>query len=172
MSHATTVVVPEGGVAQIHYGGEGRPVTGRLVSEPGSPRQNWDAPWLVRRSRDGSWAGEGGPMHGSVFVQSGNFITRKARVAAIHGLMADTARLERSLPPTHYRLEVDADGNFRGEDIPPGTYDLCVRATESAGMNSFVVVAETVHELAVPEGTAPWEAGTVVVPERQGVLDY
>lgn len=92
---------------------------------------------------------------------------RKANNAAFtSGARQTAARLARTYP-----LEIETDGSFRIEDVPPGTYELRIRVTRpdeniNARPRPFGSEEELgllTREVVVPEGKEPLDLGTLKV---------
>lgn len=111
-SHRLTVTVRPGEVTRVEWGGTGRVVTGRLTARaPGK----WD------------WTGRGHRSLSSRLPKPPIPSTLDARVwnASVEG----RAWLNREL--RQYSPVMEADGRFRFEDVPPGTYDLQMMFTST-----------------------------------------
>ncbi len=112
MSHAKEVIVPPGGIAEVTIGGNGRTVTGRLVLSGDLPEHDWrdDLQSLVQK----------GPKP-PVFTPTSDF-------DVIQRYHSELERYNASLQK--YFLEIQPDGSFRIEDVPPGEYTLELHVTQ------------------------------------------
>lgn len=66
-----------------------------------------------------------------------------------------------------YFLNVDFEGNFRVDDLPPGKYRITgwlSNPDPSAFAMSRRIIAPVEAELTIPEGKDPFDAGTIKVP--------
>ena len=100
-THTTTIELKPGQTTKVTLGGTGRPVVGRLQLPDG-----------VKESAD--W--------------NSSFSTNSIREALDPAFFFGAGLPLRSLPSHSFRVE--ADGSFRVEDLPPGDYELSVRAFE------------------------------------------
>lgn len=68
-----------------------------------------------------------------------------------------------------YPLDMDADGSFQIEDVPPGTYELRIRVTKFPGTTPPIMrdpgetLGSLVQEVVIPEGTDPLDLGVLKV---------
>ena len=72
-----------------------------------------------------------------------------------------------------YVLSFEADGSFRAEDVPPGTYELKIHVTKPSANPNFAawenpadVLGSLTREVVVPSGDMPFDLGTQVVPMK------
>jgi protocatechuate 3,4-dioxygenase beta subunit len=136
--NSAVVVVRSGETASIRIGGTGRPLTGRIVATGSDPNVT--------------------PK-----IQSANLslklpdenIPSPTDAVAYRQWMESEAALARSRAQRSYTLRPDADGTFRIEDIPAGTYTLTVIVNSSGRSESqpgmTIGFERLTKEIVVPE---------------------
>jgi hypothetical protein len=108
-SHPLRVRVESGATARVVYGGEGRPVKGRVVGrDPGTDSSGLR--WFSKRT-----------LEKPEVPDPDGFATPESYRKSLRTFM----RLREYLAQFRvYGVEVGQDGRFRVEDVPPGTYIL------------------------------------------------
>jgi protocatechuate 3,4-dioxygenase beta subunit len=153
-SHRVVVSVKAGETNRVDYALRGRVVTG-FVSADSAVDWNQDAHLLMAKL--------GPPPREPAYPNfGGQAAFRKARRT-----YANTpAVLEYEKKRQQIQLVFDSEGNFRAEDVPPGTYELQIRVTQPPPANQSrnryygerPQIGSLVKEIVVPPG----ESGTGV----------
>jgi hypothetical protein len=117
MSHSREVIVPPGGTAEVKIGGDGRTLIGRLALSADLPGHDWrdDLQSLVQKGSDRP-----------VLRPTSNF-------DVLEGFHHELERYNASVQK--YFLEIESDGSFRIEDVPPGEYNLELQVTQPISSN-------------------------------------
>ncbi|MFT4588487.1 MAG: protocatechuate 3,4-dioxygenase beta subunit [Limisphaerales bacterium] len=142
-----TVTVDAGRTAVIVYGGKGRPITGRVT---GDADLTVDVHLLSLK------------LAGSApeFPNADDFATRSDRTKGIEDFFR-RPWAEHESARRDYRLNFEADGSFRIDDVPAGDYELHIAVTEpkngKAGYNPYAQLT-----------AIAWLNQDVVVPEMPG----
>jgi peroxiredoxin len=145
------VTVKAGEVTQVQYGGDGRQVVGQVEG---------NVNWL-------------NDVHSLVLKQAPVPVPRVedfATVAAFEkarDTYSATESARQKLYARSYQLQFDTDGSFHIDDVPPGTYELRIRATEPLQNEGDrwnpafkpKELASLVREVVVPAGTDPLDLG-------------
>jgi protocatechuate 3,4-dioxygenase beta subunit len=110
------VTVRPGEVVEVHHGGQGRPIIGRVEGNVDWSRN--DQVLVLKQAA--------APPHPSVsdFATIAGF--EKARDA-----YSDVERPNQERAARTYLLQFERDGSFRIDDVPEGTYELRIRVTDS-----------------------------------------
>jgi len=131
-------IVRSGDIASIKIGGTGRPLTGRIVvagSDPSVSSKIGSASLALKLPDDN--------------------IPSPSDAAAYRQWMESEAALARSRAQRSYGLRLEADGTFRLEDIPAGTYTLTVIVGPTMRMSTAGTPAQRperlTHDIVVPE---------------------
>ena len=151
LSYNTELDVRSGEVARVIIGGNGRQVTGRLRTVPDDRVRDWNSNFQLL-------AGQGSEDPG-----------QEAR----SGLNAFCFLF-------NYYLEIEPDGEFVVQDVPPGRYRLEIRLTEplqnlpedNSGVRPRRQLGEVIVEIAVPEAADahaadPVDLGVITVPLKE-----
>jgi AhpC/TSA family len=109
------VTVRPGGVVQVHYGGQGRPIIGRVE---GNVDWSRDDQVLVLKQA-------AAPPHPSVSDYATIAAFEKARDAYY-----DVERPKQERAARTYFLQFERDGSFRIDDVTEGVYELRIRVTD------------------------------------------
>lgn len=156
------VTINAGQTNIVEYASMGRAVIGQALPEPGDASVNWqnDAHTLSLKLPDASPRGRPNREDYATFEAF-----RKANDASFRSeTQAQQARQARA-----YGLEIENDGSFRIEDVPPGNYELRIRVTkpdESQQRNPFgneQELGSLVRDIVVSEGKEPLDLGTLRV---------
>ena len=166
-NHQTTVQIQSGAVANVQIGGTGGVVSGRFVFS--------DA------SRPINWAKQMASATLSVKLPALP-IPRGLRTEDVEKWQTDYWRSEagqaRSLAARAYPIDVEPDGTFIAEDVPPGTYELHASLMDSNIDNGWPHLGASKslgyiqRDLVVPESSsgaasAPMEIGTILIPSHK-----
>jgi hypothetical protein len=162
-SHRWPLVLRAGETQRIDYTFGGRPLVGRAEAGDLVDWQNDRHLLVAKNSSSESW-----PARGAMTANELD-IVREAWARSEEHLAA-----ERKFQV--FQLVFDPDGNFRADDVLPGTYEIRIRLTKppqtSQGpAGSREELGRVVREVTVPAG-APNEAfdvGTLEVPLKNGL---
>ena len=118
---------------KVEYTSAGRVVIGQAVTEPRDLVVNWqnDTHTLSLKLSDTS---------PSVRPNREDYATFEAFRKAHDASFRSEAQTKQARQARAYALEIEDDGSFRIEDVPPGTYELRIRVTkpdESQQRNFF-----------------------------------
>ena len=145
VSHAVSVAVNAGAVAQVVLGGTGRPIIGtaHFAGAPGAI--DWQSvPARLRLKL----ANETGP-----YPRRHNFASKEAFIAAMDKW--DQARRA----DRNFGTFCDTNGSFRLQDIPAGTYELVIKLWDSK------TSSVTPRERSDPEPEIGSIVSEVIVPD-------
>ena len=109
-SHRTEVEVKPGGTNHVVIGGTGRPVIGRAIARNSDKEIDWT-----------QCQGNINALQ-SIPAPSGGLLG---------GLLANFVPPARRVQPKSYGFPCKADGSFRVEDVPAGTYSINISAMET-----------------------------------------
>jgi hypothetical protein len=110
-SHRTDIAVEPGSTNRVLIGGTGRPVVGRGIAPTGDKPIDWTQ------------------CRGNVTaVQT---IPPPASRGLLGGLISSLVTPARRVQPRSYSFACSADGTFRVEDVPAGTYSISISAMET-----------------------------------------
>ncbi|MBK9138221.1 MAG: redoxin domain-containing protein [Verrucomicrobia bacterium] len=166
-THQLPVEVLPGRTNFVEYASAGRVIIGQAVAEP----PDLVVPW----QRDVHTLNLKLPVAPPRVPNYEDFATTAAFQRAYNEFRLSQQQLELAGQARTYALEIEPDGSFRVEDVPPGTYELRLRVTkpiedgrpEMFGLEEELGSLE--REVVVPEGTGPLDLGTVTVPLRGGL---
>jgi hypothetical protein len=164
-SHETSVQVQAGTTLRVQIGGTGRTLLGRFVFPDANRAVNW--------SRQMGFA---------------SIATKLARLPVPSGLSAGDMQkwqmefwqseegLARTRAMRSFPLEIQPDGSFTIEDVPPGAYELNAQLADSpidpmsprslGKPLGFIHQDVTVPEPADSQSTEPFDVGTVTVARQ------
>jgi hypothetical protein len=160
-SHAIAIVTEPGRTLPLDVAVEGRWVTGQVRLSPSLPNENWlgNHPGFLRR-----WV----PA-----LEPPSFGDEAARQAWHRDWRRSAVGQRRALDEFPFVLSFEADGHFRVEDVPPGTYtlevhyhDLTATTTGSARCHGVLQTTVTVEPAAENAVTDPVDLGQLRVPLR------
>jgi len=161
-SYQMPITVRAGETNQVDYASHGRAVFGQAVTDLPVDWQNDDhvlrlkLPAAATRTRPN--------QH--------DYATLAAYQQASAAFSRSGTGNEAAQAARTYQLVFEQDGSFRAEDVPPGTYELTIRVTKpgEGQRNPFSrpvdELSSLVREVVVPEGQAPFDLGTLVVPMK------
>lgn len=146
-SHGTPVMVRPGQTAQVTLGGTGRPVVGRVVMpSEGAPESGW----TFERGNLSLTEPE------IRYPDDWDDMTAEQRQAWFQQYVKTEEYKATQRSRRYYPLMVEADGTFRVEDVPSGSYTLSIAAVRSpmgntpfGGRNE--PVGSAVVEVVIPE---------------------
>jgi hypothetical protein len=153
-SHQRILTIKDGETVQIQYGGDGRSVTGQAVPENPAIAVDWlNDPQSLELVRPST---AGGP---------GNFISESLGLGKTAAEFLKSQREARS-----YHLEMEEDGSFRAEDVPPGNYELRIKVTKPRSsrrggypLQEGDVLGSLTRKVTIPEGKEPFDLGRQVI---------
>ena len=149
-SHQMIVMVKSGETENLQWGGAGRSVTGRAVAANPTIPVNW---LCGNDSLELTSATAG--------------VTKFVRDS--WGLGTSSAQeLKEVHQARSYHLEMETDGSFHAEDVPPGKYELHLQVTKpGTGPNQNSedgdVLGSLVRSVTVPAGSGAYDLGRQVV---------
>jgi hypothetical protein len=114
VSHMVSIETRAGETAQVTLGGNGRLVVGKLVK----PKQSGGVDWLEKR-------------HALVPLSPDVSSERRGNTGRDEAQRNRRGELAKAEPK--YYLELNADGTFRVEDVPPGTYRFAFHVDSRGG---------------------------------------
>lgn len=148
-SHRVPVEVKAGEVKQLSYGFNGRTVVGHVDAEAAVDWNN-DAHILVAKVPEP-------PPPPSYYVYGNQKDYEKARKEYAQSPQV----IEYERKRNQFQLIFNKDGDFRLEDVPPGQYELTLRATKPpedknmrfrGGPNSEKVIGTLTRQVTIPAG--------------------
>ena len=162
------VTVLPGRTNTIEYSFTGRPMIGQAVPQPADLAVDWqrDVHTLNLKLPTAS----AHPRR----VNREDYATFAAFQKANNASMSSDAQLQAAREARAYALDIEPDGSFRIEDVPPGTYELRIRVTrpnEGGRRTAFgdgEEIGSLIREVVVPDGKEPLDLGTLPVPMREG----
>ncbi|MBE7499629.1 MAG: redoxin domain-containing protein [Verrucomicrobiales bacterium] len=160
------LTVRPGETNRVEYAFRGRPVVGQAVADPAEVAVDWqnDVHVLALKLP---------PTASPPAVNREDFATFEAFRQAHGASFRSNARVAEARRARTFQLTFEADGAFRVEDVPPGTYELRVRVTKPGeGTRPSPLprpedeLGSLTREVVVPEGTDPLDLGTLMVAVR------
>ncbi|MBN8246548.1 MAG: hypothetical protein J0L84_03800, partial [Verrucomicrobia bacterium] len=151
------VEVPPGGVAEVTLATQGRAVIGRLALSQGIPGHQWrdDLQQLVELRPDLPSVTVGAPDGNPEFLKQMRAFERRE------------AQIRKFFP------DVQPDGSFRMEDVPPGSYTLQLGVSrpptdpDDEDQRFFrPPLGKLSVAVEVPEGEEPLDLGTLTIPVK------
>ena len=159
-SHQMPVVVKPGETVNVDYHGNGRAVVGRLIADPTHAAVDWlrDAHVLTLKERN------------QPAINQEDFVSSAAYSEA--RWLVTPERLQRIREARNYELICERDGSFHIDDVPPGTYELRIKAGVStsfptgdqAEMIDGPALRFMAREVIIPKGSTPFNLGAIAVP--------
>jgi hypothetical protein len=167
LSHGVPVTVKPGATAQVTLGGTGRPVVGKVVVPGRSEPIDWTQDVQ-------SFALKVPAPRDPAFPKPNDFASDTDYQAAVRQIAeqikpfwsSDEGRALQLTQRTYVPL-FNADGSFRIDDIPPGTYTLKIALTQPSRsyspFNQGPPIGSLEMEVTVPEASdsAPLDLGTL-----------
>ena len=175
--------VESGKTTRVVYGGGGRLVRGRFEDAPLDRPKNRTEDWLLLERLEHRQGGRLGSKHRTDewFLLERQWSAGEAPRAGVDaggGTQPANGRHwlypEENSPDDRwhstYLCEVDLDGTFRAEDVPPGKYWLKIRRTVTITTYGTPPAETLLKEVVVPQATAgredePVDLGGVAVTE-------
>lgn len=162
------LTVKAGETNRVEYAITGRVVTGQAVADPAEVAVDW-------QHDDHVLALKLPPAAAPRPVNREDYATFEAFKQASDAAFRSDRKVEQARRARTYQLEFEPDGAFRVEDVPPGTYTLRLYVTkepEPGRAHPFPgpqdEIGSLTREIVVPEGTGPWDLGTLVLPVKAG----
>jgi len=165
-SHRLLLELAAGETKQVEYGFSGRTVVGRVDA---SGEVDWkNDPHLISVKLPPA---PPNPNY-NAFADPKEF--EKARQA--HGKSKAVLDYERK--KQQFQLVFDKEGNFKVDDVPPGTYELSIRATKpnkGTGRNSYQrseeVIGSLKRDITIPAGAAgeEFDLGTLEMEVKESL---
>ncbi len=159
MSHSKEVLVPSGGTVEVTIGGSGATLVGKLALSQDLPGHDW---------RDDLQSLNQSEPNAPVLTPTSDF-------AALQRFARESEA--RNARATKYYLEIESDGSFHIDDVPPGNYVLDLKvaqpiasspASASGPEGSFDRrdLGKYSKPVQVPENEedTPIELGTITIP--------
>jgi hypothetical protein len=112
MSHLKEVLVPSGGTVEVTIGGSGRTLVGKLALSQDLPGHDW---------RDDLQSLNQSDPNAPVFTPTSDF-------AALQRFARESEARNARAPK--YYLEIESDGSFHIDDVPPGNYVLDLKVAQ------------------------------------------
>jgi beta-lactamase regulating signal transducer with metallopeptidase domain len=160
------LTVRPGETNRVEYAFRGRPVVGQAVADPADVAVDWqnDVHVLALKLP---------PAASPSAVNREDYATFEAFRQANEASFRSDARVAEARRARTFQLMFEADGSFRVEDVPPGTYELRVRVTKPGeGTHPSPLprpedeLGSLTREVVVAEGTDPLDLGTLTVAVR------
>ena len=163
------VTVEPGQTNELEYYTPGRQVIGQAVSSPANLPVEWAWDVHTLSLKLPTLSGNGG-------VNREDYATFEAFQNANSESYVTAQRLEQSRSARTYALQIQPDGTFQIDDVPPGSYELRIGVTlpnESGRRNSFGrkdEIGSLVREVIVTPGKEPLDLGLLTVPIHADLL--
>lgn len=156
------VTISAGQTNQVEYTSNGRVVIGQVVTDPSDLAVNWqnDVHTLSLKLPDAV---------PNIRPNREDYATFEAFRKANDASFRSETQTKQARQTRAYGIEIESDGSFRIEDVPPGTYELRIRVTksdESQQRNAFgnePELGSVVREVVVSVGKDPLDLGTLTV---------